>query len=79
MHKHCIHSVVLPAQILHFNVISRFPMVLMNIRGKHHSIHLGGVGVTSRSAGKSAWGSRHHKEIEVEFQQTLQHGDLVCV
>lgn len=54
-------------------------MVLMNIRGKHHSIHLGGVGVTSRSEGKSAWGSRHHKEIEVEFQQTLQHGDLVCV
>lgn len=54
-------------------------MVLKNIRGKCHSIHAGDVGVNSRSVGKSVWGSHHHKEIEVEFQQTLQHGHLVCV
>lgn len=41
--------------------------------------HAGDVGVNSRSVGKSVWGSHHHKEIEVEFQQTLQHGHLVCV
>lgn len=70
---------VLPEQILHFNFISRLPMVLMTIRGKYHSIHLGDMGLNSGSVGKSARDSHHHKEIEVEFQQTLQHSHLVCV